>query len=219
MVQAEHIIEEAEEERQTKQELLRPVAEFFHKYEGELFERYQAVDELVEDEDIPSSDERMLHRVVGNLSADRVDPVQNVVRDDAKYVGVLDYDEHDYWYEYVEVDDVHGRMNVGVCAKCVQDAENDAQVAKGVGTTEELSERIADHYEEEHSEKPESVETGATLLSTTTISGNTTINSSNDGIGSFLNADKFRGKDIFDLVDKNSEYKIIESGGNITIKE
>jgi len=193
MVDAQVILDQAKEQREEKQELLRPVAEFFHDHEGELFERYEAVDELVADSDIPSSDERMLHRVVGNLSSDRVDPVQNVVRDSNKYVGVLDYAEHDYWYEYTEVHDVHGRMNVGVCAKCVKEADNDAQVARGCGTTEELSERIRDHYKEEHSEPPESVETGATLVSGTSIAGNTAIHSGNDGLGSGLDADTFRG--------------------------
>jgi hypothetical protein len=195
MVDAEQIIEGAEDQRQEKQDLLRPVAEFFHDHEGELFERYEAVSKLTTADSVPSSDKRTLHQVVGNLAADRVDPVQNVVRDSAKYVGVIDYGEHDYWYEYVEVDDVRGRQNVGVCAKCVKEADNDAQVAKGIGTTEELADRIEDHYSDEHSESPESVETGATLVSGTTIAGNNAIHSANDGVGSGLDADTFRGRE------------------------
>lgn len=217
MVDAQVILDQAKEQREEKQELLRPVAEFFHDHEGELFERYEAVEALVADDSISSSDERILHRVVGNLASDRVDPVQNVVRDDAKYVGVLDYAEHDYWYEYTEVNDVHGRMNVGVCAQCVQEANNDAQVARGCGTTEELSERIRDHYEEEHSEEPESIETGATLVSGTTIAGNTVIHSGNDGQGSGLDADTFRNTEATGLVRTGVNYSIIESGGNIIL--
>lgn len=215
MVQAEEIIEQAEEEREEMQSLLRPVAEFFHSHEGELFERYEAVSKLVADESIPSDDERTLHRVVGNLSADRVDPVQNVVRDSAKYVGVLEYEEHDFWYEYVEVDDVHGRMNVGVCAQCVKEADSDAEVAKGIGTTEELDEKIREHYSAEHNESPSEIQTGATLLSGTTVSGNAVIHSANDGLGSGLDVDTIRGKDFSSFVKFGNLYSKTESGGQI----
>lgn len=214
MVDAQVILDQAKEQRQEKQELLRPVAEFFHNHEGELFERYEAVDELVTDDSISSSDERMLHRVVGNLASDRVDPVQNVVRDDAKYVGVLDYAEHDYWYEYTEVNDVHGRMNVGVCAQCVKEADSDAEVARGCGTTEELADRIEQHYSEEHNESPSEIETGATLVSGTTISGNTAIHTGNDGQGSGLDADQFRGIDGSGLINSGTSYsETLKSAG------
>jgi hypothetical protein len=206
MVDAEQIIEQAEAEREKMQSLLRPVAEFFHSHEGELFERYEAVDALVADESIPSDDERALHKVVGNLAADRVDPVQNVVRGSDKYVGVLEYEEHDFWYEYVEVDDVHGRMNVGVCAQCVKEADSDAEVAKGVGTTEELDERIREHYSDEHSESPSEIETGATLVSGTTIAGNEAIHSGNNGAGSGLDADTVQGNDSTVFVNFGNTY-------------
>ena len=193
MVQAEQIIEQASAEREEMQSLLRPVAEFFHEHEGELFEKYEALEELAQADSVPSEDERLLGRVMGNLAADRVDPVQSIVRDSDKYIGVVEYAEHDYWYEYVEVDDVHGRMNVGVCAKCVSEASSDANVAKGVGTTEELSERIEAHYSEEHDADVSEVNTGATLVSGTTIAGNSAIHSGNDGVGSGLDADTYRG--------------------------
>jgi len=193
MVQAEQIIEQASAEREEMQSLLRPVAEFFHEHEGELFEKYEALEELAQADSVPSEDERLLGRVMGNLAADRVDPVQSIVRDSDKYIGVVEYAEHDYWYEYVEVDDVHGRMNVGVCAKCVSEASSDANVAKGVGTTEELSERIEAHYSAEHNASVEEVSTGATLVSGTTIAGNSAIHSGNDGVGSGLDADTYRG--------------------------
>ena len=193
MVQAEKIIEQASAEREEMQSLLRPVAEFFHEHEGELFEKYEALEELAQADSVPSEDERLLGRVMGNLAADRVDPVQSIVRDSDKYIGVVEYAEHDYWYEYVEVDDVHGRMNVGVCAKCVSEASSDAGVAKGVGTTEELSERIEAHYSAEHNASVEEVSTGATLVSGTTIAGNSAIHSGNDGVGSGLDADTYRG--------------------------
>lgn len=217
MADAQDIIEQAKAEKERERELLRDVAEFFHEHEGELFERYEAVSKLTEADSISSDDERLLHRVVGNLAADRVDPVQNVVKDDAKYIGVIEYAEHDYWYEYVEHDDVHGRVNVGVCAQCVQDADNDAQVAKGVGTTEELSEKIRDHYDAEHSEDPESVETGATLVAGTTIAGNSAIHSANDGVGSGLDADLYRGGGISNLVRPGINYSISEDETNGTV--
>lgn len=216
MVDAEQIIEQAAAEREKMQSLLRPVAEFFHSHEGELFERYEAVDALVADESIPSDDERALHKVVGNLAADRVDPVQNVVRDSAKYVGVLDYDEHDFWYEYVEVDDVHGRMNVGVCAQCVSEASSDVAVAKGVGTTEELDAKIREHYAEKHSESPSDIQTGATLVSGTTVAGNEAIHTGNDGAGSGLNADTVQGNDSTVFVNFGNIYsKSTTSAGSV----
>jgi len=208
---AEKVIEQAKEEKQRERDLLRPVAEWFHEREGKLFTRQEAVDLLVDE--LSANDERLLNRVVANLATDRVDPVQNVVTDDGKYVGVLDYGEHSFWYEYVEVDDVHGRMNVGVCAQCVSEASSDAEVARGCGTTEELAERIADHYSDEHSESPDSVETGATLVSGTTIAGNSAINSANDGVGSGLDADTFRGSET--IVLQNTLYSITESGGQV----
>jgi len=193
MVEAEQIIEQANAELEEKRSLLRPVAEFFHEHEGTLYERYEAIDELQNSPDIPSDDRRTLGRVIGNLAADRVDPVQNIVRQGEKYVGVVSYSEHDYWYEYVEVDDVHGRVNVGVCAKCVSEASSDASVAKGVGTTEELADRIESHYSEKHDTGVSEVNTGATLVSGTTIAGNSAIHTGNDGVGSGLDADSYRG--------------------------
>jgi hypothetical protein len=219
MVQAEKIIEQVSEQREQRQQLLRPVAEFFHEHEGELFERYEAVEKLIEAEDIPSDDERILHQVVGNLASDRVDPVQNVVADDGKYVGVLDYDEHDYWYEYVEVDDVKGRMNVGVCAQCVSEATSDANVAKGIGTTEELAKKIKDHYAKKHTESPEEVKTGATLVSGTTIAGNDAITTSTDAVAAGLNADTVQGNEASEFVNENVAYsKTEQSGGQILSK-
>ncbi|MFB6207985.1 MAG: hypothetical protein ABEJ69_01405 [Candidatus Nanohaloarchaea archaeon] len=224
---ADKVIQKAEKQREAREELLRPAAEFFHEHEGKLFERYEAVEELekhLEEEDVlplegyEGDTERLLHRVIANLASDRVDPVQNVVRENAKYVGVLDYAEHDFWYEYVEVDDVHGRMNVGVCAQCVKEADNDAQVAKGVGTTEELESKIRQHYDDEHSESPESVETGATLVSGTTIAGNTAIHSGNDGVGSGLNADTFRGTEASKFVRTGVNYVISEPFGLVQSK-
>jgi streptogramin lyase len=199
---AEKVLEKAEKQREHRQQLLRPVAEFFHEHEGEMFERYEAVEELQEYlkqkgeiplEDYEGDTERLLHQVIGKLCDDRVDPVQNVKRDRKKYVGVIEYEEHDYWYEYIEVDDIDGRRNIGVCAKCVQEADRDVEVAKGIGTTEELDKKIRDHYYEKHSEEPAGVKTGATLASGTTIAGNNAITSANDGSGSGLDADLYRG--------------------------
>jgi hypothetical protein len=199
---AKKVLEKAEKQREHRQQLLRPVAEFFHENEGEMFERYEAVEELQkylrEKEKLPlksynGDTGRLLHQVIGKLCDDRVDPVQNVKREGKKYVGVIEYEEHDYWYEYIEVDDIDGRRNIGVCAKCVQEAERDVEVAKGIGTTEELDKKIRDHYYEKHSEKPVGIKTGATLASGTTIAGNNAITSANDGSGSGLDADMYRG--------------------------
>lgn len=195
MVEAEQVINKAKEQKRTEKKLLRPVAEFFHEHEGKLFERYEAIDKLVSSPKINSTDKRILARVIGNLCDDRVDPVQNIVRESEKWVGVIEYSEHNYWYEYTEHNDVEGRINVGICAKCVKKANSDTEVAKGVGTTEELSNRIKRHYKENHNGKIENVETGATLVSGTTIAGNTAIHTGNDGLGSGLSADTIQGKE------------------------
>lgn len=203
MVEAEQIINKAKDQKKTERELLRPVAEFFHKHEGKMFERYEAVDNLVSNPNIDSTDERMLARVMANLCDDRVDPVQNVVRDSEKWIGVIEYSENDYWYEYIEHDDVEGRVNVGICAACVKESSSDVEVAKGVGTTEELSERIKTHYKQKHDGEIENVETGATLVSGTTIAGNTAAHTGNDGLGSGLDADTFRGDEA---ITKNTTF-------------
>jgi hypothetical protein len=213
MADADEIITQAKEELERERELLRPVAEFFHDHEGEMFERYEAVDALIEADGIPSTDERLLHKVTNNLASDSVDPVQSVVTDDGKYIGVIEYDEHDYWYEYVESDDVRGRQNVGICAQCVKEAENDADVAKGIGTTKELAQRVRSHYRDEHTESPDNVSTGATLVSGTTIGGNTAIHTGNDGVGSNLDADTARGTDSSGLVRPGVTYEVSDESG------
>jgi len=211
MVQAEDIIQKAEERRKRRRELLRPVAEFFHDNEGTLFERYEAVNKLIESDEIDFGDERILHQVISNLASDRVDPVQNIVNDSKKLIGVIEYTEHDYWYEYVGHDDINGRVNVGVCAQCVKEKTSDTNVAKGIGTTEELSEKIHNHYKKNHTESPNTVSTGATLVSGTNVAGNKLIHTGNDGTGSGLDADKFRGNNIDNVLTENTPRTKTES--------
>lgn len=212
MVDATEVLEQAEKERDQLQDLLRPVAEFFHDHEGELFERYEAIEEL--QDHLDTDDERLIGKVLGNLCADRVDPVQNVVKDGGNWIGVIEYHEHDYWYEYVEHHDIDGRRNIGVCAKCVKESDVDTEVAKGVGDTEELADRIEDHYDEEHDGSVD-VETGATLNSGTTIAGNAAIHSANDGLGSSLDADLLRGSHLTSYIVTGTTYNetFISAGG------
>lgn len=67
--------------------------------------------------------ERAIVAVVG----DHVDPVQQLVTPAGRYVGVLDYAEHGWWYSFDEYNDLAGQQRRGVCAHCVHDAQRDTE--------------------------------------------------------------------------------------------
>lgn len=164
--------------------MTREIADWFHEREGELF----TVD------DTPFSRDEIV-RVVD----DSVDPVQQVIVDGEKYIGVIEYEEHDGWYEYTRWDDAIGEINMGVCANCVQEADSVGEVSKTIGdSSDTASEKFVRHYRDEHSESPDEIETGATLVSGTTINSNTAIHLGNDGSGSNVDADFVRGNNAIE---------------------
>lgn len=155
--------------------MTRDVANWFHDREGELF---------TEDE-TPFTREELVAVI-----DDSVDPVQQVVVGGERYYGVIDYQEMAGWYEYTRWDDSAGEVNIGVCAKCVQQAEYVDEVSRTIGDSTDIArQKFENHYSTEHDESPSEIETGATLLSGTTINGNTAIHPGMDGSGSGVDAD------------------------------
>jgi hypothetical protein len=174
------------------------VREWFHEREGEMFSPEQA----------PFERESIVE-----LVNDSVDPVQQVILDGERYIGVIDYREHDGWYEYTRWDDSNGKVNIGVCARCVQKAEKVSQVSRTVGdSTEKAREKFRKHYRKEHTRKPDEIETGATLLSGTTIGGNEAIHVGMDGDGSGVDTDFVLGSEVLETA---SFYKAVFTGKNV----
>lgn len=201
MVEADNILEEAEEQVHEWRDHVRDAADLFHEREGELMERAEAV-QLLEDElDLPR---RTAHKTLSALTGDMVDPIVQVVRDGDRYVGVVEFEEFEGAYGYVNFDDRHGVQRRVVCAQCVQDMEVDANVTHATAgdpsgsfsedaSYDDLVGAIHDHYNRTHSTSPEEVETGASLASGTTIGSNTSWHAGNDGESSGLDADEVRG--------------------------
>lgn len=184
---------------------LRDVADWFHEHEGDMFERNEAIG-LVADE-FELSD-RQANKVVSALVSDVVDPVVQAVHEDGKHVGIVEYHEYPESgaYGYMDVSDVAGSRRRVVCARCVETAEVDRDVANATAgensftdrpdaSYEALRERVEQHYEDSHDVVPESVETGASLATQTTIGGNTSFHAGNDGPGSGIDAETVTGTD------------------------
>lgn len=155
------------------------IAEWFHERQGELFK----VDE------IPYTREEIV-----SIINDSVDPVQQVIVDNERYYGVIEYREQEGWYEYTRWDDCAGEVNIGVCAKCVVEETSVSKVTRTVGDdTDTARKKFEYHYKREHNKLPSNIETGASLLSGTTIDGNETIHLGMDGSDSNVDADVIRG--------------------------
>jgi hypothetical protein len=172
--------------------------EWFHMRKGELFLP----------EEIPFE-----RKILVKLINDSVDPVQQVIVDSKRYIGVVDYEEHNGWYEYIRWDGSAGKVKIGVCAQCVQKAGKVAEVTRTVGdTTEEAREKFKEHYSKEHTRKPDEIETGATLLSGTTIAGNEAIHVGMDGSGSGVDTDLVLGSEALETA---SFYEAVFTGTNV----
>lgn len=193
MVNADEILPEAEEHRTSWENHVRDVAELFHDEESELFTREKALNLITEELEISES---IAAKTLSALIGDLVDPVVQIPVDGERYVGIIEYNEYDGAYGYVEYDDVAGKRNRVVCAQCVQEAESDREVAhatSGSGSFDEdasfdeLYESITKHYDDAHDVIPDSVETGASLLFGTTISSNSAIHTGNESSLSFFN--------------------------------
>lgn len=189
MIDADDILDEADEQTERWRTHARDAAALFHDDEGELRTREEAVEFVVDGLDVSS---RVAQEVLANLVADTVDPVVQVPVDGERYIGVIEYEEFDGAYGYVDFNDQFGKRKRVVCGACVHAAELDSQVTHATAgdpngsfdedaTYDDLLDAIHDHYDEAHDTKPEEVETGASLASPTTIGGNTAWHQGNDG--------------------------------------
>lgn len=201
---AEEIIEEAQEYNDSKAQDAKEVFNLFKKNGGTLYKYDEAVD-MVSDE-FGWEQSRAIDGVIG-LIDDIVDPVQLITHPDDRFVGLLDYEEFDGGYGYIEYDDTIGKRRNVVCSRCVEQCKYDSEVTRVVagvtsksGEGEEiipldadydaLVERLQLHYDREHDVKPEKIDVGASLVSGTTISSNTAFHSGNESDMSFFDGTK-----------------------------
>lgn len=185
-ISPETALKSAEDSYELVDSHLRPVADWFHEREGELFDRRKVLADLSDDFGISEDD---ANRVISNLVGDRVDPVVQVDDGDTLWVGVIRYEEHDFYYEYDDYHPAYKKRPKLVCAQCVHEAEFDHEVAfaaPGEGslspdaTVEMAEERMRSHFNESHpAVSVDEVNTGASLVSPTTIGGNEAIHKGN----------------------------------------
>lgn len=183
----DEILTGAETELEEVQDSIRAAANWFHEHEGKMFERREAIDRLQEHLDVR---EELAQRLVSNLVSDTVDPVVQATNDSGRFVGVVEYDEYDGVYTYLDYHDVFGKRKRAVCAQCVKEATVDTEVThatendpngsfSGGASYEQLVTAVHNHYEQEHNVVPQDVETGASLATNTTIGGNTAYHTGN----------------------------------------
>lgn len=223
MVDATEIIDQSISRREIPREDLRAASEVFHEREGELFERSEAREMVEEELDVDSDySQTLLAEIVG----DNVDPIIQMNAAGVKYVGIIDYFEGDVYYAYTDHNDIQGELKTVVAAQSVADAETDEDIIfarEGVGSFagdyecgyEPLIESIQEYHEENYDVDPEDVETGATLLSGTTIGGNVSWHAGNDGAGSGLDADTLDGQHASDITTKTGPAFSSEGGDPI----
>jgi hypothetical protein len=203
------LIEEVKQEQETRSELAVEALQWFLDGNvGELFPRGDVVDRLSNELDITN---RQANTAISDTVGDIVDPVQQIVKGNKKYVGVIDYKifNDEGAYGYVDFDDRKGQRKRVVCARCVEKHkydENITHATQGEGssnsdaTWQQLLNRVTSHYASQHITSPSSIESGASLVSGTTISGNTAFHKGNDGQGSGLSADTLRGRTRSEIV-------------------
>ena len=219
----------AESQRETQRADAVTAFEWYHgQYEAGagLIGRGDAVDALMEEHDWER--DRAMDAVRGLLD-DTLDPVQLVLTGDERHTGIIDYRSYEAegGYGFIEHDTVRGARKVLVCGKCVEEYEVDSdpwRAVEGVGRHDdecgwdELLDHLTEHYTEEHIGGPDSVEVGASLVSGTSIAGNTAWHSGNDGGGSGLDADTLDSKEPGSLdVDKVDGQDATEIGGGVSI--
>lgn len=204
---ATEILNEAETKKERVRAHVRDAANWFHEREGEMYERADVKDLIADELDVG---DEIAHDVVSELVGDGVDPIVQASADGTKYVGVAEFEEFEGAYGYLDHHDAHGHRRRVICAQCVHNSTYDTQVTHATAGDpdgsygpnadyNDLLEGIHDHYDSQHDELPQTVETGASLVSGTTIGGNTAWHAGNDGGGSGLNADSVDGSHASDL--------------------
>ena len=185
----DELITEVQQEQQTRGELAKDALQWFlDDNVGEFFPRGDVVEELSEGLDIgPARANVSISDTVGDI----VDPVQQITRHNEKYVGVIDYKvfSDEGAYGYVDFDDRKGERKRVVCARCVEKYkydENITHATQGEGsskpdaTWQQLLNKVTSHYADAHTKSPSTIEPGASLVSGTTISGNTAFHAGNE---------------------------------------
>jgi len=185
----DELIEEVKQEQKTRSELAVEALQWFlDDTVGQLFPRGDVVDRLSNELDITN---RQANTAISDTVGDIVDPVQQIVKGNKKYVGVIDYKifNDEGAYGYVDFDDRKGQRKRVVCARCVQKHtydENITHATQGEGSSDvdaswqQLLNKVTSHYAAEHTTSPSHIEPGASLVSGTTISGNTSFHAGNE---------------------------------------
>ena len=168
--------------------------QWFLDRQAQMFDRTDAASEISK---VLNSDVAWADECISQLVGDIVDPVQQVTTPDGRFVGVVEFSKYSDAgaYGYSHVDDNAGKLKRVVCARCVEQADFDSEVAhatEGQGSISancswsDLKSEINKHYTQYHNANPENIDVGASLLSGTTISGNTSWHngnvSANDGL-------------------------------------
>ena len=204
----DELIAEVREEQQTRGELAKDALQWFlDDNVGKLFPRDGVVEELSEELDISTS---RANTAISDTVGDIVDPVQQVTTQDGKYVGIIDYKvfSDEGAYGYIDFDDRKGKRKRVVCARCIEKFEYDEDIthatqgegsSKPDATWQQLLNKVTSHYADEHSTVPSTIDPGASLVSGTTISGNTAFHAGNDGAGSGLVSETVQGKEYPDV--------------------
>lgn len=184
------VIREAQSRRQQVFDHTRPAAEWFHEREENVFEREEAAEKLADHLSVSAD---LADDIITELAADLVDPVIQIETDNGRFVGVHEYVEGSGWYGYIDFHDKIGERKRVVCAQCIKEANTDHEVSHATGgegafsdrpdaSFNELSTAVEKHYHSSHGDlSPEDVETGASLLSGSTIGGNSAFHAGNHG--------------------------------------
>lgn len=181
------VIDAADTRREEKNEDARVAYDFFADSPGTLYTHDEAVDGLLDAHDDWEKDRAL--RAVINLVDDTLDPVQQVVVDEVRYVGVLGFEDFQDsgGYGFIEYDDVHGKRRVVTCYRCIESydvASEPFRCIEGVGRHhddcgyEPLVEHLTDHYDE-HDAPPSEYEVAASLVSGTTIAASSAFHQGN----------------------------------------
>jgi hypothetical protein len=213
------LIEEHKQNQELRGKLAKDALEWFLEDEnvGRLFPRRDAIQELSDHMGVSVEESST---AISDTVGDIVDPVQQIIGSENKYVGIIEYHlyEDEGAYGYIDFDDRKGKRKRVVCARCVEKYDYDEKIThatQGEGSAndnaswQQLLNKVTSHYSKDHTQSPSNVEPGASLVSGTTISGNETWHAGNDGLGSGLKADEVEGK--VNLVDENSRL-IIPTG-------
>lgn len=183
------LIAEVKQEQETRGELATEALQWFLDGNvGELFPRGDVVDKLSDKLDITN---RQANTAIADTVGDIVDPVQQILKGNKKYVGVIDYKifNDEGAYGYIDFDDIKGERKRVVCAKCVEDCTYDSNVnhaTQGEGTSnvdatwQQLLNKVTSHYTTSHTKPPSEINPGASLNNGTTISGNTAFHQGNE---------------------------------------